>query len=453
MRVRFPPSPTGALHIGNARTALYNWLLARGQGGQLVLRIEDTDRERSTPENVQTIFEALEWLGIDWDEGPTYQAQNAERHAEVVEQLIAGGHAYRSTAGPDDVKAYKEAHGNAGFRGSDDGEGAVRLRMPDEGATVVRDVIRGESAFEHRLMDDLVIARADGTPVYHLAVVVDDLDAGITHVVRGADHFSNTPKHIRIMEAMGAEIPVYAHVPLLHGPDGKKLSKRHGAASVQELRDTGYLPEAVRNYFALLGWGYDEDTTFHTTEELQQRFSLERVSKSPAVFDEKKLRWMNGHYVREMPVEELTRRLETFTGRTGLGEAVAISREKFQTLGEFWPLVAFLFDGPADDPKLREKWLAPEATRALLAEARTALAAIEGPWTVEDVETALTGVVERAEVKPGKLFQPLRVALAGTTVSPGIFESVAVLGRDETLARLNGGMSGLNRSSTDADRG
>jgi len=453
MRVRFAPSPTGALHIGGARTALYNWLLARGHGAEFVLRIEDTDRERSTPENVEQIFEALRWLGLDWDGDPVFQSQRRERHAEVVEQLIAGGHAYRSTAGPDDVKAYKEAHGNAGFRGSDDGEGAVRLRMPDEGATVVRDVIRGESTFEHRLMDDLVIARADGTPVYHLAVVVDDLDAGITHVVRGADHYSNTPKHIRIIEAIGGDVPVYAHVPLLHGPDGKKLSKRHGAASVQELRDAGYLPEAVRNYFALLGWGYDEETTFHSTEELQQRFSLERVSKSPAVFDEKKLRWMNGHYVRELPVEELTRRLETFTGRTGLGEAVAISREKFQTLGEFWPLVSFLFDGPADDPKLREKWLAPEETRALLAEARTALAAIAGPWTVEDVESALTGVVERAEVKPGKLFQPLRVALAGSTVSPGIFETVAVLGRDETLARLNGGMSGLNRPSTDADRG
>jgi glutamyl-tRNA synthetase len=453
MRVRFAPSPTGALHIGGARTALYNWLLARGHGAEFVLRIEDTDRERSTPENVEQIFEALRWLGLDWDGDPVFQSQRRERHAEVVEQLIAGGHAYRSNAGPDDVKAYKEAHGNAGFRGSDDGEGAVRLRMPDEGATVVRDVIRGESTFEHRLMDDLVIARADGTPVYHLAVVVDDLDAGITHVVRGADHYSNTPKHIRIIEAIGGDVPVYAHVPLLHGPDGKKLSKRHGAASVQELRDAGYLPEAVRNYFALLGWGYDEETTFHSTEELQQRFSLERVSKSPAVFDEKKLRWMNGHYVRELPVEELTRRLETFTGRTGLGEAVAISREKFQTLGEFWPLVSFLFDGPADDPKLREKWLAPEETRALLAEARTALAAIAGPWTVEDVESALTGVVERAEVKPGKLFQPLRVALAGSTVSPGIFETVAVLGRDETLARLNGGMSGLNRPSTDADRG
>ncbi len=455
MRVRFAPSPTGQLHIGGARTALYNWLLARGAGAgaDFVLRIEDTDRARSTPENVEQIFEALRWLGLDWDGDPVFQSERRDRHAEVVERLIAGGHAYRSTAGGEEVKAFKEAHGNAGFRGQDEGEGAVRLRMPEEGATVVRDVIRGESAFEHRLMDDLVIARADGTPVYHLAVVVDDLDAGITHVVRGADHFSNTPKQMRILEAMGAEAPIYAHVPLLHGPDGKKLSKRHGAASVQELRDAGYLPEAVRNYLALLGWGYDEETTFHTTEELQQRFSLERVSKSPAVFDEKKLRWMNGRYVKELEVEELTRRLETYTGRSGLGEAAAISQEKIQTLADFWPLAGFFFDGPADDPSLREKWLGPEETRALLARAREALQAIEGPWTVEGVEAALSGVVEREGVKPGKLFQPLRVALAGTTVSPGIFETVAVLGRDETLARLNGGMSGLNRPSTDADRG
>ena len=238
MRVRFPPSPTGALHIGNARTALYNWLLARGSGGQLVLRIEDTDRERSTEENVGLIFDSLEWLGIDWDEGPIYQTANAPLHAEVVQQLLDSGQAYRSTAGAEQVKAFKEANDNRGFRGEDEGQGAVRLRMPDEGATIVRDVIRGESPFENVLQDDLVIARADGTPVYHLAVVVDDHDAGITHVVRGADHYSNTPKHMRIYAAMGAEPPTYAHLPLLHGPDGKKLSKRHGAASVQDLRNS-----------------------------------------------------------------------------------------------------------------------------------------------------------------------------------------------------------------------
>src|SRR4051795_11033259 len=332
MRVRFAPSPTGELHIGGARTALYNWLLARKQGGQLVLRIEDTDRERSTPENVEFIFDALRWLGIDWDEGPIYQSANAGRHAEVVARLLEHGHAYRSTAGADEVRAYKEAHDGRGFRGTDEGEGAVRLRVPDDGVTVVHDVIRGETAFENALLDDLVIARADGSPIYHLAVVVDDADAQITHVVRGADHYSNTPKHLRIYEALGADPPIYAHLPLLHGPDGKKLSKRHGAASVQDLRKTGYLREAVINYLALLGWGYDDTTTFFTIPELQERFTLERVSKNPAVFDEQKLRWINGRYVRELAQEDLTARLEAFTGRTGLSGAVAITQEKISTL-------------------------------------------------------------------------------------------------------------------------
>ena len=450
MRVRFAPSPTGALHIGGARTALYNWLLARGQGAEYVLRIEDTDRERSTPENVEQIFEALRWLELDWDGDPVFQSERHDRHAEVVQQLIDAGYAYRSSAGPNEVQEFKTKHGERGFRGEDEGTGAVRLRMPDEGTTVVRDVIRGESTFEHRLMDDLVIARADGTPVYHLAVVVDDHDAGITHVVRGADHYSNTPKQIRILDAMGAELPVYAHVPLLHGPDGKKLSKRHGAASVQELRDAGYLPEAVRNYLALLGWGYDEETTFMTTEQLQQRFSLERVSRSPAVFDEQKLRWMNGRYLRELPVEDLTRRLETLTGRHGLGEAAAIAQDKISTLGEFWPLTGFLFDGPADDRAAQERILGAPGALALLAKARTALADAPTPWTVEVLEAALRGLAEREGVKPKAIFQPVRVALAGTTVSPGIFETVALLGREETLARVD---DALNRASTFADTG
>jgi glutamyl-tRNA synthetase len=442
MRVRFPPSPTGALHIGNARTALYNWLLARGQGGQLVLRIEDTDRERNTPENVQAIFDALEWLGIDWDEGPINQSANAGRHAEVVEQLIAGGHAYRSTAGPDDVKAFKERHGNRGFRAEDEGTGAVRLRVPDEGATVVNDVIRGESAFENALLDDLVIARADGTPVYHLAVVVDDADARISHVVRGADHYSNTPKQMLIQQAMGAPTPVYAHLPLLHGPDGKKLSKRHGATSVQDLRAAGYLPEAVLNYLALLGWGFDEETTFHSVAEMQERFSLERVSKSPAVFDEQKLRWMNGRYVRELDVDDLTSRLEALTGRSGLRGAVEISQDKISTLAEFWPLTHFFFDGPADDPAARERVIEAPGGREALTAARAALEDVPAPWTQEAVETALTGAADQIGVKRKHVFQPLRVALTGTTVSPGIFETVALLGRDETLARVDHALNG-----------
>jgi glutamyl-tRNA synthetase len=436
MRLRFAPSPTGALHIGGARTALFNWLLARGtDGAEFVLRIEDTDRERSTPENVEQILEALEWLGIDYDGDPVFQSQRADRHAEVVQKLIGDGHAYRSTAGPDEIAAWREREGNRGFRGSDEGTGAVRLRFPDEGETTVRDIIRGESPFENRLLDDLVIARADGTPVYHLAVVVDDHDAGITHVVRGADHYSNTPKQMRILEAMGAEIPVYAHVPLLHGPDGKKLSKRHGAASVQELRDAGYLAEAVRNYLALLGWGDGSDDTLFTTDELKQRFSLERVSKSPAIFDEQKLRWMNGRYLRELSVDELASRLETLTGRSGLHGAAEIAQEKMSVLSEFWPLCGFFFDGPVDDPKARQKVLGAEGAQENLRAARDALAGAE--WTHEGIEQALTAVVEARDVKPGKVYQPIRVALAGTTISPGIFETVALIGRDEALRRID----------------
>ena len=438
MRVRFAPSPTGALHVGGARTALFNWLLARGsEDAELVLRIEDTDRERSTQENVDQIFEALEWLGIDHDGPAVFQSQNAERHREVIERLLADGHAYRSTAGPDQVAAWRAEHGHKGFRGTDEGEGAVRLRVPDHGVTVVRDVIRGESEFANDLQDDLVIARADGTPVYHTAVVVDDLDAGVTHVVRGADHYSNTPKQLMILAAMGEEPPVYAHVPLLHGPDGKKLSKRHGAASVQDLRDAGYLPEAVRNYLALLGWGAaGSEETFYTTQELTEQFGLERVSRSPAVFDEQKLRWMNGRYLRDLDPADLQQRLEALTGRELRQDVVAIAQEKISTLTEFWPLAAFFFDGPADDPAARAKWSDPDALRA----ARAALADAE-PFTPEGLEPVLRAAADAAGIKTKNLFQPIRVAISGTTISPGLFESVAVLGREETLRRIDAALT------------
>ena len=301
MRVRFAPSPTGALHIGGARTALYNWFVARheGESATLLLRIEDTDKERSTPENVQQILDALVWLGIDWDEGPVFQTHAAPRHAEVLQQLLDDGHAYRTNATADDVKAFKAERGaDRGYRGSDEGEGAVRLRVPDDGETVVHDVIRGATVFQNVHLDDPVIARADGSPLYNFAVAIDDMDARITHVIRGEDHLSNTPKQLLVLKALGAPEPVYAHLPLLHGPDGKKLSKRHGAASVQELRDAGYLPEAVRNYLALLGWGSEDDETLIATGDLVRQFDLARVSKNPSRFDEQKLRWMNG---RESP--------------------------------------------------------------------------------------------------------------------------------------------------------
>jgi glutamyl-tRNA synthetase len=436
MRVRFAPSPTGALHIGGARTALYNWLQARHAGGTMLLRIEDTDRERSTPENVEQILDALRWLGLDWDEGPTFQTASAPRHQEVLEGLLADGHAYRSSATTDDVQAYKARHGaDRGFRGEPEAEGAVRLRVPEDGETVVRDVIRGDTTFRHVHLDDPVIARADGSVLYNFAVAVDDLDARITHVIRGEDHLSNTPKQLLVFEALGAEPPLFAHLPLLHGPDGKKLSKRHGAASVQELRERGYLPEAVRNYLALLGWGDPDDETVLATEQLVERFDVARVSRNPARFDEQKLRWLNGRYVRELPTEELAARLERHTGRTGLGPAVAISREKIQTLEDFWPLAGFIFDGPADDPAVRQKWLADGGADALR-DARTALEGVE-PFTVEGIEAALRGVVEARGAKPRDVFQPVRVALAGSTVSPGIFETLEVLGRAESLRRMD----------------
>jgi glutamyl-tRNA synthetase len=436
MRVRFAPSPTGALHIGGARTALYNWLVARHAGGTLVLRIEDTDRERSTPENVEQILDALQWLELDWDEGPISQVSRSDRHQEVLARLLEEGHAYRSTATAQDVQAFKAEHGaERGFRGAAQDEGAVRLRVPDEGETVVHDVIRGDTTFAHRHIDDPVIARADGSVLYNFAVAIDDLDAGITHVVRGEDHLSNTPKQLLVLEALGAPQPVYAHLPLLHGPDGKKLSKRHGAASVQELRAAGYLPEAVRNYLALLGWGDADDETIISTPELIERFRIERVARNPARFDEQKLRWLNGRYMRELDTDELTRRLEAYTGREGLRDAVAISEEKVQTLADFWPLAGFIFDGPADDPAAREKWLGEEG-RAALADARGALAEVE-PFTAEAVEPALRAVVEARGAKPRDVFQPVRVALAGTTVSPGIFETLAVLGREASLERID----------------
>jgi glutamyl-tRNA synthetase len=408
MRVRFAPSPTGVLHIGGARTALYNWLLARGSGGQFVLRIEDTDRERSTPENVEQILDALRWLGLDWDEGPISQWERRDRHTEAVEQLLESGHAYED-------------------------DGAVRFRVPQDGKTTFNDVVLGDITTPHSGIQDFVIRRSDGSPLYNLAVAVDDRDMGVTHVVRGQDHVSNTPRQVMLLRALGEEPPVYAHIPLLHGTDGKKLSKRHGAASVQEVRDGGYLPEAVRNYIALLGWGYDESTEFMTTDELVERFSLERVSKNPAVFDEQKLRWMNGRYLKELPLEDLQRRLEEFYGREIPLPIIEISREKMQTLADFWPLAGTLIEAPTSyDDKAWQQWGGSPHLREVrddLANAAT--------WDAIEIEAILRAIVDEQGVKAKEIFQPIRVALTGTTVSPGIFESVAALGREETLERLD----------------
>ncbi len=459
MRVRFAPSPTGALHVGGARAALYNWLMARQSGGTFLLRIEDTDRERSTPENIEQILDALRWLGLDWDGEPDLQTTHEERHRAVVRQLLAEDKAYRSTATADDVKAYKEHHGaGVGFRGSDhptrsheDGVGAVRLRVP-EGETVVRDLVRGDTTFQNVHIDDPVIARADGSPLYNLAVAIDDLDAEITHVVRGEDHLSNTPKQLLVYAALGADPPAFAHLPLLHGPDGKKLSKRHGAASVQELRHAGYLPDAVVNYLALLGWGDADDETEIARDELVKRFDIGRVSKNPARFDEQKLKWLNGKYLRAQGVDGLTATIaehlrasghgDAIDGRDGLlRTAVEISQEKIQTVDDFWPLAGFLFSGPVDDPKARAKWL-DEGHRLPLEAVRDTLSSLE-EFSVASVDAALRLLVGELEVKAKDVFQPLRVALAGTAVSPGVFESAAALGRDETLRRVDVALESL----------
>ena len=449
-RLRFAPSPTGALHIGGARTALYNWLVARGSGGTLVLRIEDTDRERSTPENVEQIIDALSWLELDWDEGPVSQHDRAPRHEARLRELIEAGHAYPDPATGDDVKAWKQTHGGEGYRGeSSDEEGAaIRLRVPDGGETVVEDAIRGEIRFENRLFDDFVIARSDGSVLYNFAVAVDDAEMQISDVVRGDDHLSNTPKQLLVMRALGVEPPRYAHLPLLHGPDGRKLSKRHGAASVEALREAGYLPAAVLNYLALLGWGTEDDTTLISIPELIERFSLERVGRSSAIFDEQKLRWMNGRFMRELPLDEYERRLEEHLAATDpkaraafdsalperRGAACAIVQEKAQTLSEVWPLVRFLFEDPVDDPDAWRRVMTAE-TRPLLVAAVEALR--DAPsFEPEAIEEALRGVLERHGAKPKQLFQPIRVAITGGTVSPGIFESLAALGLERSVERI-----------------
>ena len=462
-RLRFAPSPTGALHIGGARTALYNWLLARRSKGTLVLRIEDTDRERSTPENVEQIIDALEWLELDWDEGPISQFGRRERHREALDALVASGAAYPDPATAEDVRARKESDPGTGYRGEarDVPGAAIRLRVPDDGSTVVADAIRGDVEFPNRSMDDFVIARGDGTPLYNLAVAVDDADMAITDVVRGDDHLSNTPKQLLVLAALGASAPRYAHLPLLHGPDGRKLSKRHGAASVQELAGAGYLPAAVRNYLALLGWGTEDDTTIMDTAELLRRFEIERVGRSAAVFDERKLRWLNGRFMRELDPPRYAERLRMHLLRADPKAAAAfdsadedirlraceIVADKAQTLAEVWPLVAFLFEEPRIDPEAWKRVMTREDAPALLAAAADALRGSRA-WTEEELQRVLEGVLAERDTKPGALYQPIRVAITGGTVSPGIFESLAALGREASLARIDTALARLGEKAS-----
>jgi len=419
VRVRFAPSPTGFLHIGGVHTALFNWLFARHEGGDFHLRIENTDTSREVAEATQQIQESLSWIGLDWDGEVTFQLDRMERCREEAARLVAEG------------KAYED-------------EGAIRMRMPEEGVTAWDDLIRGRIEWENERLDDLVIVRGDGRPTYNFASPVEDWLDGITHVLRGDDHVSNTPRQIRILEALGAPLPAYGHVANILGPDGKKLSKRHGATSVEEFRAQGYIPEALVNFLALLGWSYDDKTTVMSREELVERFTLERVGASPAVFDFQKLDWLNGVYLRALPPEEYADRLTSYLREQGyewddelVRKVAPLVQDKIATLGEFPAFAGFFFARVEPDA---------EVDGQVLPAAAETLAQVE-PFEAGAIEEALRALAEQLGLKPRDAFQPIRLAVTGSKVSPGLFESLEVLGRDESLARLGSGRGGASGSS------
>ncbi|VAW05102.1 Glutamyl-tRNA synthetase @ Glutamyl-tRNA(Gln) synthetase [hydrothermal vent metagenome] len=473
VRVRFAPSPTGYLHVGAARTALYNYLFARHNGGVFVLRSDDTDKARSTVEFQDDILEHLEWLGFEWDEGivvggphGTYrQSDRYDRYREVAHGFVREGSAYYSLATSDQLNEFKakarEAGTSPAYDGTleppyeeiakrlADGETAViRFRVPRPGETTFTDVVRGDMRFDHAQVDDFVILRSDGTPTYHLASTVDDVDYEITHVIRGEDLLSSTPKHILLTQAMGAEPSTYAHLSLLFGPDGKKLSKRHGDTAMAAYREAGYLPEAMNNYLALLGWNVGDDETIVPLDEMITRFDLSSVSKNPAVFDHKKLEWMNGVYIREMPddafasltlpiVEDAVGRKLDESERDRFARLVPFVKERTKLLPEVGEQARFLFvDIDTYDEKSWSKVMdTPEGPVALDA-AIAALVDLD-PWTTESIEEALRAMLAEHELSARKGLQPIRVAISGSTVSPPLFESLDILGRPETLLRLH----------------
>ena len=422
VRVRFAPSPTGYLHVGGARTALFNWLFARHEGGEFRLRIENTDVSREVAEAVDQIQGTLRWLGLDWDGEVTFQLDRMEHAQEVARKLVEEG------------KAYED-------------EGAIRFRMPDEGTTAWDDIVLGRIEYPNEKLEDVVLVRSDGRPTYNFVSPLEDALDEITHVIRGQDHVSNTPKQLRILEAIGAVIPVYAHVPLLNGPDGRKLSKRHGAITVEDFRAQGYLPEALVNYLALLGWSYDDHTEIMSRDELVERFTLERVGTSPATFDYKKLEWLNGMYLRALAPDEYADRLVAFLREQGyewdedlIRKAGPLVQEKIATLGEFPAFAGFLFARVEPGPQaLGDGPMLPAAVERL--------AEVE-PFEAEPIEAALRELAERHGLKPREAFQPIRLALTGSSISPGLFESLELLGKDESLARLAGsGRGGASGSS------
>ena len=413
VRVRMAPSPTGFLHIGGVHTFLFNWLFARGHGGECLLRIENTDTSREVAEAVTQIQGSLAWLGIDWDGPVTFQLDAMDRCRELAAGLVTEDRAYED-------------------------DGAIRFRMPDDGTTGWDDVVRGRIDVPNVELEDVVIVRADGRPTYNFASPVEDLDDAITHVIRGEDHISNTPKQIQILQALGHEPPAYAHLGSLLGDDGKKLSKRHGALSVDEFRVAGYIPEALVNFLALIGWAPDGETTVMARDELVERFRLEAVSPSPGTFDYAKLDWLNGVYLRALEPREYADRLVLFVGEQGLEwpaervhAAAPLVQEKIGRLGEFPEFAGFLFGDVEPDPA--------DLDATILVAVSAALEELE-PWTADALETRLKALCEELGEKPRKLYAPIRVAVTGSRISPGLYESLELLGRETTLERLRRGV-------------
>ena len=455
VRTRFAPSPTGFLHIGGVRTALFSWLQARHAGGKFVLRIEDTDRARSTEEAIQVILDGMEWLGLRADEGPLYQTDRFDRYAEVAAQLLEQGHAYRCYCSKDELDEMRAAQMARGEKPRYDGrcrdrkaprEGVppvVRFRNPDDGEVVVDDKVFGRVAFENRELDDLVLLRSDGVPTYNFSVVVDDMDMGITHVVRGDDHLNNTPRQINLYHALGAAPPVFAHVPMILGPDGAKLSKRHGAVSVLQYRQEGYLREALLNYLVRLGWSHGDQEIFSMAEMIQL-FDVGDVNKAPSSINPEKLLWLNQHYIKQAQAMRLAAELQWQLERLGVNtsggpplEAVAEAyRERAKTLHEMAQASIFFFqEFEAYHEKAAAQYLGPAAAEPLT-RLRDGFAALTD-WSAAPIHAVVESVAESLGLKMGKVAQPLRVAVSGGPVSPPIDVTVALLGREATLARLD----------------
>ncbi len=459
VRTRFAPSPTGYLHIGGARTALFNYLFARHHGGKFLLRIEDTDRERSTPEAIRAIVDAMNWLRLDYDEGPYYQTERYPLYKEKIQELLAKGKAYPCICTPQELDAKRQLAIKEKRKPSYDGtcrppQGViapiptgkpytVRFRTPREGATIVHDAVKGDVVFDNRELDDLIIARSDGTPTYNFCVVVDDVDMAITHIIRGDDHLSNTPRQIQLYRAFGAALPEFAHVPLILGTDKARLSKRHGATSVTAYRDMGYLPEAVVNYLVRLGWSHGDQEIF-SREELIEKFSLELVGKSAGVFNAEKFLWLNSHYLKTRPPAQLADEIVPYILAKGyavpqdkawLQKMIRPLQERAKTLVELVEAASYFL---TDDIVLDEKAATKFLTRDIAAPLQSLiqkLAALDD-FSESNIEQAFAEVLQQAGLAMGKLAQPVRVALTGSTVSPGIHEVIAVLGKDRTLRRL-----------------